>query len=170
MKKTSLTLSILLILFAGGCATTYEPQITENQITDPVTGETTTITTTTNFDFVSCKNEAKNTLESNECFKRENERLLEINGSYFKRVLRLHQDNLLVVDKLKEAREAFIEKKNAYCSAQYEIWIEGSIRNIMYLECSHLLIKQNTYFLWETYLMRMDYGNRDPKFPNPSSN
>lgn len=122
------------------------------------------------FDFVSCKNEAKNTLESNECFKRENERFLEMNSSYFNRVLRLHQDNPLVVGKLKEAREAFIEEKDAFCSAQYQIWIEGTIRDIKYLECSHLLIKQNTYFLWKTYLRRMDYGNRDPEFPDPSSN
>ena len=30
--------------------------------------------------------------------------------------------------------------------------------------------EENTYFLWETYLRRMDYGNRDPEFPDPSSN
>ena len=122
------------------------------------------------FDFVSCKNEAPNTLISNDCFKKEDNRLFDINSRYYKRILRLHQDNPLVVSKLKEAREAFIEEKDAYCSAQYEIWTEGSIRNIMYLECSHLLIKQDTYFLWETYLRRMDYGNRDPEFPNPNSN
>ena len=103
------------------------------------------------FDFGDCKQEARNTLMSNNCFKQEDDRLFDINNGYFSRLIELHQDNSLVSEKLKEARKAFLEKKDAYCSAQYEIWVEGSIRNIMFYECSHLLIKQDTNFLRETY-------------------
>lgn len=104
------------------------------------------------FDFNTCKQEARNTLMSNDCFKQEEDRLFDINTGYFNRIIELHQNNLLVTDRLKEARTAFIEKKDSYCSAQYEIWVEGSIRNIMYLECSHFLIKQDSAFLQDTYL------------------
>lgn len=104
------------------------------------------------FDFNNCKQEATNTLMSNNCFKQEDDRLFDINTGYFNRLIELHQNNPLVTDQLKEARRAFIEKKDAYCSAQYDIWAEGTIRNIMYLGCSHLLIKQDTEFLRETFL------------------
>ena len=78
MKRTSLVLSLLLLFSAMGEKNSKE------------------------FDFVSCKNEASNTLMSNDCFKKEDNRLFDINSRYFKRILRLHQDNPLVVGKLKE--------------------------------------------------------------------
>ena len=120
------------------------------------------------FNFIFCKNEASNTRVSNECFKKEDDRLLALNKKYFERILKLHQKNSTVTDKLKRARKAFMNQKDEFCAAQYEIWIEGSIRNIMSLECSQLLVKQNTYFLWETYLQTMGGSNRDPEFPNPN--
>jgi len=120
------------------------------------------------FNFIFCKNEASNTRVSNECFKKEDDRLLALNKKYFERILKLHHENSSVTDRLNSARKAFISQKDEFCGAQYEIWSEGSIRNIMYLDCSHLLIKQNTYFLWETYLKTMEGRDRDLEFPNPS--
>lgn len=110
------------------------------------------VTVPAEFNFNNCKQEAKNTLMSNDCFKQEDNRLFDINNGYYNRLIELHQNNPLVISQLKQARKAFIEKKDAYCSAQYDIWAEGTIRNIMYLGCSHLLIKQDTEFLIETFL------------------
>ena len=100
------------------------------------------------FNFIFCKNEASNTRVSNECFKKEDDRLLALNKKYFERILKLHHENSSVTDRLNSARKAFISQKDEFCGAQYEIWSEGSIRDIKYLACSHYLTKQNTYFLW----------------------
>ena len=120
------------------------------------------------FNFFFCKNEASNTLISNECFKKEDDRLLALNKKYFERILELHQKNSTVTDKLKRARKAFMNQKDEFCSAEYEIWAEGSIRNIKYLYCSHYLTKQNTHFLWEFYLKTGEGDDRDSEFPNPN--
>ena len=61
-----------------------------------------------------------------------------------------------VITLMDKSQESWMIYRKAHCNTIYQIWIQGSIRGLMYGSCILDMTKKRTHEIWETYLTYMD--------------
>ncbi|WP_108650711.1 lysozyme inhibitor LprI family protein [Dongshaea marina] len=122
-------------------------------------------------------NDAANTLAINQCMAKQSQQAERLLDKYFEASLKRCRENdklSLATSKeksaakgLQQAQSQWLSYRKAQCSAVYQYWADGSIRNAMYLQCMLDLTRQRTHYLWQTYLTYMD--STPPALPDPKS-
>ena len=87
---------------------------------------------------------AMTTIEINQCAVHELERLEKVNGSTLQQAIDLNQDDLELIKLLQESQIKWQAYRDAYCESVYKRWEDGSIRNIMAIQCKIDLTQTRT--------------------------
>ena len=66
---------------------------------------------------------------------------------------------------MEASQETWLKYREAQCDAVYNLWISGTIRGLMALQCKLDLTKKRTHDIWVTYLTYMD--STPAILPNP---
>jgi len=66
---------------------------------------------------------------------------------------------------MKSSQETWLKYREAQCGAVYNLWITGTIRGLMSLQCKLDLTKKRTHDIWVAYLTYMD--STPAILPNP---
>lgn len=74
-------------------------------------------------------------------------------------------DDHVVLQSISEAQNAWKEYKKQHCSALYDIWRKGSIKDSMSIGCSIELTYQRTFDIWKSLLTYVD--STPPVLPEP---
>jgi uncharacterized protein YecT (DUF1311 family) len=104
-------------------------------------------------------------MDMNHCIAAIVQRAQERQAKYLAAAIARYADEPEVTERIKASDAAFSEYERAECGAVYEYWIEGSIRNVMSLQCSLALIDQRTRTIWRNWLTYMD--STPPILPEP---
>ncbi|MDQ2076697.1 lysozyme inhibitor LprI family protein [Marinimicrobium sp. ABcell2] len=113
---------------------------------------------------VDCKDPIT-TIEVNVCKNREVERAEATLAKYLQASLDRHEGETEVGARIEESQERWLEYRAAHCGAIYEMWIQGTIRGVMYGQCQLELTQVRTHELWRAYLTYMD--STPPILPEP---
>lgn len=112
-----------------------------------------------------CEQQAGTTLDMNLCIAEQvtaADRQLE---RYLKAARERYSDDQAVVDQLLQSQDAWLDYRNTYCDAVYQMWSGGSIRGVMAGSCVLQLIQQRTHQIWTDFLTYMD--STPPILPKP---
>jgi uncharacterized protein YecT (DUF1311 family) len=109
--------------------------------------------------------DAVTTLDMDHCIAAIVQRAQERQAKYLAAAIARYADESEVTDRIKASDAAFSEYERAECGAVYQLWIEGSIRNVMALQCKLVLIDRRTHTIWRNWLTYMD--STPPILPEP---
>lgn len=112
---------------------------------------------------VACEN-ALTTIDMVQCKQVELEQIESILSGYLDASLQRYQDPeiRLLID---ASQQHWLAYRKASCDAQYQIWREGSIRNLIAVTCLIEYTTHRTLQLWQDYLTDME--RTDPILPDP---
>jgi len=132
-----------------------------NLISNSKNGELTISATEKTLD---CDND-HTTIGMNRCFSRKVAEAREVmNGYYSSSIDRYSHDNK-VTGALQNAQSSWLEYVKSQCNEVWNVWRDGSIRNIMYSSCELDLVQSRTQVLWQSMLV---YADSTPSFlPEP---
>ena len=111
-----------------------------------------------------CDNPVKS-FEVNTCLNVEAQKASQQLEQYYQASLGRFKEDEVIVKSLTESRTAWEQYLKSQCSAVWDLWRHGSIRNSEYTRCTIALTKQRTHFLWHTYLTFAD--STPPLLPEP---
>lgn len=115
-------------------------------------------------DEVDCNNPIS-TLDVNYCAFKEYQIAESDLKKYFNEAKKSQASNKKVMSLLNKSQKTWLEHREAFCSAVYEMWKDGSIRNLQLITCKTELTKQRTYTIWQSFLTYMD--DSPPILPEP---
>lgn len=112
---------------------------------------------------VACEN-ALTTIDMVQCKQVELEQVECILSGYLEASLQRYQDpeTRLLID---ASQQHWLAYRKASCDAQYQIWREGSIRNLIAVTCLIEYTTHRTLQLWQDYLT--DTEGTAPILPDP---
>lgn len=113
---------------------------------------------------IDCEN-ARTTLEINQCAKMELESAQAKLAEYLQASFERHADDPELVAAIKTAQEDWQAYLTSHCDAVYKHWRDGTIRGVMSLSCKTKLTKQRTHEIWANFLTYMD--DSPPVLPEP---
>ena len=109
------------------------------------------------------------TYEINQCLADVRDRAKAREQRYFEQAVagdRGLPAQVTELERIMRATQATAEKyREQACSAVYEHWKDGTIRNAMYLRCEIRLIDQRTHEIWQNWLTYQD--STAPILPEP---
>lgn len=109
--------------------------------------------------------ESTTTLELNQCAMQKLDTAEDEMRRYLEKSLDRHGDDKKLTEAIENAQKAWRSYRGAHCNSIYTMWRQGTIRDVMSLECQTRLTKQRTHELWLEFLTYMD--STDPVLPEP---
>jgi uncharacterized protein YecT (DUF1311 family) len=109
-------------------------------------------------------NKAGTMLEINDCMAEKLTATHHEMQKYLSTSIQRHQDDAIVADSIKQAQRAWMKYMELHCDSVFSVWREGSIRNIMTLDCQINLTQQRTHELWLQFLRSAE---NDSVLPRP---
>lgn len=103
--------------------------------------------------------------EVNTCLNVEAQKASQQLEQYYQASLERFKEDEVIVKSLTESRTAWEQYLKSQCSAVWDLWRHGTIRNSEYTRCTITLTKERTHFLWHTYLTFAD--STPPLLPEP---
>ncbi|WP_305817239.1 lysozyme inhibitor LprI family protein [Photobacterium leiognathi] len=116
---------------------------------------------------LDCDN-PRNTLEINECAAGKLDSAQAELSKYFAASLEHNKEDPKLVKAIEQAQKDWEVYMKAQCSAVYTQWRDGTIRNVMALDCKTQLTKERTHDIWMHFLTYMD--STPPVLPEPAKN
>jgi len=116
-------------------------------------------------DDFACKN-AKYTIEINECKMAEVKKAEILLEKYILASKKQYKDDQEVVVLIDKSQEQWLRYRSSHCKSIYQVWIDGTIRDLMYGQCMLDVTKRRTHEIWEAYLTFMDSTPPVLKEPN----
>ena len=104
-------------------------------------------------------------MEIDTCKAKEATLIERVMSVYYEKSKKQYQHSPSVVAAIIESQVNWKKYHDEHCGGVWEASSSGSVRNLMYLECSIRLTKQRTYDLWQAYLSNM--GSGTPLAPKP---
>lgn len=115
---------------------------------------------------LDCEN-PRNTLEINDCASLTLTSAQEELSKYLAASVEHNKKDPELVKAIEKAQKDWEVYMKAQCNAVYTQWREGTIRNVMALDCKTQLTKERTHDVWMRFLTYMD--STPPVLPEPST-
>ncbi|KJG38631.1 hypothetical protein UA32_09425 [Photobacterium angustum] len=115
---------------------------------------------------LDCDN-PRNTLEINDCASLTLTSAQEELSKYLTASVEHNKKDPELVKAIEKAQKDWEVYMKAQCIAVYTQWREGTIRNVMALDCKTQLTKERTHDVWMHFLTYMD--STPPVLPEPST-
>jgi uncharacterized protein YecT (DUF1311 family) len=100
---------------------------------------------------INC-DDARTTLEINECVARQVDQAEADMNRYLDAAKKAHAEDGVTISALEEAQKAWELYRDSHCDAIYALNREGSIRASQMLSCKLELTRQRAHDLWGWYL------------------
>lgn len=111
-----------------------------------------------------CHKHRSNT-EEHECELHGPQAVQNVMAAYFNTILKLYNDDALFIQSLNKSQSTWDVYREEHCSAVYNHWRRGTIRNAKYSECEIKVTQKRTHILWEEFLTTED--SSPPYLPEP---
>ena len=112
--------------------------------------------------------DAVTTLEMNACVAAVVAKAEDRQDQYLDAALARHAATPDIVALIEASQAAYATYAGQECDAVYRYWIDGSIRNVMALECRLALTDQRTHTIWRNWLTYVDSTPPDLPEPRPT--
>ena len=107
------------------------------------------------------------TIDIDQCKQKELSIAEKTMGIYLAKSMEQYSQDEVSIKSIKKAQGAWLKYREEHCSAIYDIWRDGTIRNTMALECKLELTHQRTKVIWKSFLTYMD--STPPLLPEPKT-
>jgi len=108
---------------------------------------------------------AHSTIGIERCTSRKVFAARDIMNGYFNKSMERFADDVKVTSALQQGQSAWLEHVKSHCNAVWQIWRDGSIKNVRYLMCELNLVQQRTYVLWQS--LRVFADSTSSLLPEP---
>ncbi|MEM0981592.1 MAG: lysozyme inhibitor LprI family protein [Cyanobacteria bacterium P01_H01_bin.58] len=112
--------------------------------------------------------QAITTIEVNHCAALELEAAETVMAEYLQASQDRYAHDVIVIQAIDTTQKAWLIYRAAHCDSVFEVWRTGTIRTLMWLECSTELTQQRTFDLWHSFLTYAD--STPPLLPEPTGN
>ncbi|MEO1094318.1 MAG: lysozyme inhibitor LprI family protein [Cyanobacteria bacterium J06638_28] len=112
--------------------------------------------------------QALTTIEVNYCAALDLEAAEAVMAEYLQASQDRYAHDATVLQSIDTAQDTWLIYRAAHCDSVFEVWRTGTIRTLMWLECSIELTQQRTFDLWHSFLTYAD--STPPLLPEPIPN